>query len=151
MRTLMKVLKNLFGNNTKISAEDIVIKDLNNKGKLLNNCVIIDNGVNENGTYVKWGNGIMMCTKKISFTTKFNVAWGVFYETPSTIPIGFFAKPFVDIPILSITSATGSTVIPESTSGLTKNGIGGIYLARPVKSDSEMSGTIDIIAIGKWK
>ena len=47
-----------------ISAEDIVIIDLNNKGKLLNNCVIIDNGVNENGTYVKWGNGIMMCTKK---------------------------------------------------------------------------------------
>lgn len=37
MRTLMKVLKNLFGNNTKISAEDIAIKNSNNKGMSLDN------------------------------------------------------------------------------------------------------------------
>ena len=35
MRTLMKVLKNLFGNNTKISAENIAIKDNNNEAKTL--------------------------------------------------------------------------------------------------------------------
>lgn len=32
MRTLMNILKNLFGNNTKISAEDIAIKDNNGEG-----------------------------------------------------------------------------------------------------------------------
>lgn len=37
MRTLMKVLKNLFGNNTKISASDIAIKNSNNKGMSLDN------------------------------------------------------------------------------------------------------------------
>ena len=37
MRTLMKVLKNLFGNNTKISANDIAIKNSNNKGMSLDN------------------------------------------------------------------------------------------------------------------
>lgn len=37
MRTLMKVLKNLFGNNTKISANDIAIKNLNNKSMSLDN------------------------------------------------------------------------------------------------------------------
>ena len=37
MQTLMKVLKNLFGNNTKISAEDIAIKNSNNKGMSLDN------------------------------------------------------------------------------------------------------------------
>lgn len=36
MRTLMNILKNLFGNNTKISAEDIAIKDNNGEGKKLN-------------------------------------------------------------------------------------------------------------------
>lgn len=47
MRTLMKVLKNLFGNNTKISASDIAIKNSNNKGMSLDNylkklpCMII--------------------------------------------------------------------------------------------------------------
>lgn len=37
MRTLMKVLKNLFGNNTKINASDIAIKNSNNKGMSLDN------------------------------------------------------------------------------------------------------------------
>ncbi len=35
MRTLMKVLKNLFGNNTKISADNIAIKNSNNRAKNL--------------------------------------------------------------------------------------------------------------------
>ena len=46
MRTLMKVLKNLFGNNTKISAEDIVIKDSNNKARILDKSVIVNSGSN---------------------------------------------------------------------------------------------------------
>ena len=37
MRTLMKVLKNLFGNNTKISADNIAVKDSNGKSKTLSN------------------------------------------------------------------------------------------------------------------
>lgn len=36
MRTLMKVLKNLFGNNTKISAEEIVIKSNEKANKVSN-------------------------------------------------------------------------------------------------------------------
>ena len=112
---------------------------------------IIESGTNSNGTYIKYSNGIMMCTKRVQFSTPFNVAWGSLYETPNPIPVGSFAMPFIDIPILSVASSIGSSVIFESPSGFTKTGIQGIILTRPVKSDSAMGGSFDIIAIGKWK
>ena len=112
---------------------------------------IIESGTNSNGTYIKYSNGIMMCTKRVQFSTPFNVAWGSLYETPNPIPVGSFAMPFIETPILSVASSIGSSVMFESPSGFTKTGIQGIILTRPVKSDSATGGSFDIIAIGKWK
>lgn len=148
---IMQVLSNLFGLNKKINANDIAVKDNNNNARTLDKSVIIDSGSNENGSWVKWADGTMICTKRVSFVSKFNMAWGAFYETPTLIPIGSFAKTFIDVPIISITSSIGSTVIPETPYDFGKDGIIGITLARPVKSDSEIGGEFDITAIGKWK
>lgn len=126
-----------------------LVSSINEVNTLVGN--IIESGTNSNGTYIKYSNGIMMCTKRIQFSSPFNVAWGVLYETPNPIPVGSFAMPFIELPIISTTSVIGSSVILESPSGFTKTGIQGIILARPQKTDTNMGGSIDIIAIGKWK
>lgn len=148
---IMKVLSNLFGLNKKISANDIAVKSSENKVKLLSECVIVDSGTNSNGSWIKYGDGTMICTKRIEFSSPFNVSWGVLYETPEIIPIGSFAKSFIDLPMLSITSVIGATVILETPIGFGKDGMAGMFLARPQKVDSDMAGAIDIIAIGRWK
>lgn len=142
---------NAIGNlaNLNTSAKDNLVSAINGVNTILG--TLIESGTNSNGTYIKYSNGIMMCTKRVQFSTPFNVAWGVFYETPNPIPVGSFAMPFIEIPILSVASSIGSSVIFESPIWLTETGIQGIILMRPVKSDYAMSGSFDIIAIGKWK
>ena len=142
---------NAIGNlsNLNTTNKNNLVSAVNEVNTLAGN--IIESGTNSNGTYIKYSNGIMMCTKRVQFSTPFNVAWGVLYETPQAIPVGSFAMPFIEIPILSVASSFGSSVISESPSGFTKTGIQGIYLARPQRTDSNIEGAIDIIAIGRWK
>lgn len=146
----MKVLKNLFGNNTKISAEDIVIKDSNNKARILDKSVIVDSGSNENGNWVKWADGTMICTKKVGFVgLQFTTAWGNAYET-SPVNLGDYAQEFVDIPLMFISCAT-STAAAEGLAN-TKTSYGAAIFYRPIRTDATTySYTFYLMAIGKWK
>ena len=151
MRTLMKVLKNLFGNNTKISASDIAIKKADNTADTLDNCVIVDSGSNDNGSWIKWADGTMICTKKITFTNVvIDDAWGAVYSSKNTISFGDYAQEFIGIPNVSITLASGSTCFCETFSGRTKKSIGSTWLCKPA-SESGGNMIFDIIAIGRWK
>lgn len=151
MRTLMKVLKNLFGNNTKINANNIAVKKADNSADTLDNCIIVDSGSNSNGSWIKWADGTMICTKKIKFTNVvIKTVWGSVYETSSTIGFGDYAQEFIEIPNVSIDLADGSTCFCETFFGRTKASIGYTWLWKPAVEENGTM-TFNVIAIGKWK
>lgn len=80
-----KIFKNLFGNGSKIHASEIAVAP----GLLLPEAVIVESGNNENGEYVRWGNGLQMCwgSGTLSYSTNFilNFRWT-------------FPKPFISPP-----------------------------------------------------
>ena len=108
-------------------------------------------GSNANGSWIKFADGTMICTKKVRFTNVvINTAWGSFYETASRLDFGDYAKEFIGIPNVCITLADGSTCFCETFSGRTKKSIGSTWLWKPaVEAGGNM--TFDIIAIGRWK
>lgn len=153
MRTLMKVLKNLFGNNTKISAEDIIIKDSNNKARILDKSVIVDSGSNENGNWVKWADGTMVVLQEYFDTKTIYVTMGslkrVGLKAPPDFPQEFKEPPIVQITLqhawlawlmgiegnATTTNATGKELIPIAS----------------VEQTTLTDIKIHILAIGKWK
>lgn len=153
MRALMKVLKNLFGNNTKISAEDIAIKDSNNKARILDKSVIVDSGSNENGSWVKWADGTMVVLQEYFDTKTIYVTMGslkrVGLKAPPDFPQEFKEPPIVQITLqhawlawlmgiegnATTTNATGKELIPIAS----------------VEQTTLTDVKIHILAIGKWK
>ena len=108
-------------------------------------------GSNANGSWIKFADGTMICTKKVRFTNVvINTVWGSVYETASRLDFGDYAQEFIGIPNVCITLADGSTCFCETFSGRTKKSIGSTWLWKPaVEAGGNM--TFDIIAIGRWK
>ena len=129
--------------NLNTSAKDNLVNAVNE--------IVVESGTNANGSWLKYANGIMICTKKITFTNVvINNVWGSVYETASTLNFGDYAQEFIEIPNVSITLADGSTCFCESFSERTKKSIGITWLWKPaVEAGGTM--TFDVIAIGKWK
>lgn len=112
---------------------------------------IVESGSNANGSYIKYFDGTMICTKKIQFTNVvIKNVWGSVYETASTFNFGDYAQEFIETPNVSITLADGSTCFCESFSERTKTSIGSTWLWKPAIEEGGTM-TFDIIAIGKWK
>lgn len=112
---------------------------------------IVESGSNDNGSWIKWADGTMICTKKITFTNVvIDDAWGAVYSSKNTFNFGDYAQEFIEIPNVSITLADGATCFCESFSGRTKTSIGGTWLWKPAV-EAKGTMTFDIIAIGKWK
>lgn len=108
-------------------------------------------GSNENGNWIKFPDGTMICTKKVKFTNVvINTVWGSVYETARKISFGDYAQEFIEIPNVSITLADGATCFCETFSERTKKSIGNTWLWKPaVEANGTM--TFDVIAIGRWK
>lgn len=112
------------------------------------NSTIIEIGSNANGKYVKYGNGLMICTKHISQSIQVNDSWVSWYET--SLALGSWAKEFVDIPMVSVTNVSASGLLVQSFNpSPSRTNAGTVYLTRP--SSGTHVATLDIIAIGKWK
>ena len=108
-------------------------------------------GSNANGSWIKFADGTMICTKKVRFTNVvINTAWGSFYETASKLNFGDYAQEFIGIPNVCITLADGSTCYCETFSGRTTKSIGSTWLCKPT-TENGGNMTFDIIAIGRWK
>lgn len=143
----MKVLKNLFGKKDKIHIDEIAMKQ-GDKAVLLSGTVIIEDGKNENGSYIKFGNGIMICWKE-SFTLDF--------ELPRTLnKIWRFPVPFIEIPMVQVTSRiTNDSARGNHTIILfypKKESIH-IYAHSHGSSSAFRRDTTDVavFAIGRWK
>lgn len=111
---------------------------------------IVESGSNANGDYIKYSDGTMICTKKVSFVgLQFTIAWGNAYETPP-IDLGDYAQEFVEIPLMFISCAY-STAAAEGLAN-TKTGYGRVVFYRPIRTDAaDYSYNIYLMAIGKWR
>ena len=111
---------------------------------------VVESGSNTNGDYIKYSDGTMICTKKVSFVgLQFTIAWGSAYETPP-VDLGDYAQEFVDIPLMFVSCAQ-STAAAEGL-GNTKTGYGSVVFYRPIRTDATTySYTFYLMAIGKWK
>lgn len=149
MRTLMKVLKNLFGNNTKISADNIAVKDSNNKAKTIDACLVSDYGVTENGMWVKFANGLMFTVHQVEQILSRTSAWGNMYETTNMANLGKYPAKFKDTPFVFLT-LFGQNAMFEAVNNSTNESAGEVYLIAPT-SNASAKYTIQVFSAGKWK
>lgn len=110
---------------------------------------VVESGSNENGSWTKWADGTMICTKSVEGTTNFSTAWGSLYES-SSISLGNYAMPFAEKPKVTITNNKYTGYWLENHSEQGTSNAGRVTLLRPNSYNNATYG-LDIIAIGKWK
>lgn len=70
---------------------------------------IIESGSNDNGTYIKFSNGIMICLKSILFDNiNITSALGNIFITDSTLNLGTYPQEFKDNPTTTVTINSGN-------------------------------------------
>lgn len=109
---------------------------------------IIESGSNSNGNYIKYGDGTMICTKKVSFNNTFTTAWGSMYTTDQ-ISLGNWPVGFTEVPTVNASIMSNYSAFIQGIDGCTITAVGSTYLARPVNTNAQ--GYISIMAIGRWK
>lgn len=108
-----------------------------------------ESGSNANGSYIKYADGTLICTKHVSGTTTCNTSWGSLYETP-IIDLGSFAMNFIAVPYVLITNNMNMGAFNEGVKEVTTSSYGKTWIARAGSVDAIDYG-IDCIAIGRWK
>lgn len=111
---------------------------------------IVESGENDNGSWVKYYDGTLICQGSRTFNININKAWGAVYETTDIYDFGQFPIQFVDIPEgVYLTQKTGLTCFSEKIQNTTKANIGSTWFTRPTTMEDE--ATWSFLAIGKWK
>ena len=114
----------------------------------VNNAIgqIIQSGSNDNGNYIKYSDGTMICRGTVTIPVTTSV-WGSLYVCDWTGSISL-PSTFINKPTINATSSTNSGAISKVI--VTTNAITAISVFR----GSEATGVnypIDYIAIGRWK
>ena len=108
-------------------------------------------GSNANGSWIKFADGTMICTKKVTGQAKITATWGNLYDTgDNPLDLGDWPIPFIDVPIVSISfyGANGQWVEGFQTS-TTKEKVGKITIASATSKTA--NSYYNIIGIGRWK
>lgn len=113
---------------------------------------IVESGSNTNGTYIKYADGTMICTKIINAVTSITNTWGSLYES-GDVDLGDFPETFISKPIISVTNASdvGAGAMIEAVFGVSTTSAGQCWLCRGTPRASTVPYMLNIIAIGKWK
>lgn len=112
---------------------------------------IIESGSNENGSWIKFSDGTMITYQSIYYSNLSCITWGSLYTT-GALTITNFPISFVEPPTVNYSWSVDSANCWVSTHDgqkKTKDHAGGIQLVRP--TFGTISGTLEMIAIGKWK
>ena len=119
---------------------------------------IVESGSNENGNWIKFVDGTMICTAtKVFETIDINNSWGNLYES-AELTLGNFPQPFISTPTgincIMITNANtnnkGSAGFIEYIVETTNTSWGKTAIAKATSSVAANIG-LSLIAIGKWK
>lgn len=117
----------------------------------IDNKDIVESGENNNGSWVKYYDGTMICTKKLEgITNNVSKEWGNLYESQSAIDLGSMPETFTELKYInaSLTSNNWHSWIVRHE-GTTTSNFGKLYLARPTTGNVNVN--INCLAIGKWK
>ena len=138
----LKEFKNLPDTSTPINAEN-----LNN-----NFNSIVESGSNENGNYVKYADGTMICYRTYTYTVNVTTSWGSLYYGNNydviTFPAQFIEKPHLQLSAYNtnlsfwLASYTITNIYTDYFSGIT--------VLRPTPEQG-VEVVIRALAIGKWK
>ena len=119
---------------------------------------IVESGSNENGNWIKYNDGTMICTAtKLFENVSVTNSWGNLYET-SELSLGNFPQPFISTPVglncimiaNANTNGKGSAGFVEYIAQTTNTYWGKTAIVKPVSSAVSNIG-LSLIAIGKWK
>lgn len=110
---------------------------------------VVESGSNENGDWVKYMDGTMICTKRVSGTTSATRSWGPLYE--GEVNCGIYPKTFIDTPKITAVSKLGRENIIECFGSSTNNSTFGSLYFLTKDSNQSCNYSFDLIAIGKWK
>ena len=111
---------------------------------------VVESGTNSNGSWTKWMDGTMICTKYIDFgNVSIETAWGSFYETASPLDCGNFAQQFISTPAVSI-MPLNTFFVEKSWNDVTQSSWGKFWACRPA-TYTDYRVMVSCIAIGRWK
>jgi hypothetical protein len=115
----------------------------------LSGVALFNSGSNEKGTYTKFADGTMICTKRLNIQTACSNAWGSMFDSPE-ITIGEFPTNFNAVPIVTAISTGANSCFIEGVRDTTTSTWGKMWICRPVSTNSVWY-TVDLIAVGRWK
>lgn len=134
--------------NLNTSSKDNLVTAINS---------VVENGTNNNGSWIKFADGTMICkfTQIINLTV--NNAWGSLYG--GKFSVHDYPQEFIDIPEASITLVANNDGNYGGWIGNnggtddirpTKKNIGEFVMLRPTTTNNAYY-KVQVIAIGKWK
>lgn len=119
--------------------------NIGNLSNLINS--IIDSGSNENGNYIKFSDGTMICWASIAKTFTTSQHPNVYYTSLSDgFPTFVYPQEFISKPILNVSVEGVSWCSIYSSSNTQFN-----IVVYSVAERTSFSSIFNYIAIGKWK
>lgn len=113
---------------------------------------ITESGTNNNGSYVKFDDGTLMCRKRITTSLDVDNAWGSIYSSsainPSTYPASFLIGTTPNVVIRASLSGAGASVSTTGKGSPVQHM--SIQLVRGTPASGQ-DAVVDILAVGRWK
>lgn len=118
---------------------------------LLNDNPIIESGSNDNGSWIKYADGTMICCGKTTISTSRNSSWGSLYVSPKisgqAYPISFNEIKSVNLTL----EADDNTVWVGSANKGTISNLPSFYIVSATGTSYENEYILNYTAIGSWK
>lgn len=111
---------------------------------------IIESGTNENGNYIKFADGTMICWKQVNVNVRIYVPFGSMYETENRVEFGNYAIPFISTPLI-FGNCVNRLALLEAMQHSTETSFGATWLMRPDADAAAGDYTVNLFAIGRWK
>ena len=121
---------------------------------MYNGYPLIEQGSNENGTWIKYADGTMICSKTVVLNgVAVDDVWGSLYYYADNTTY-YFAQEFIDVPhtfqmSLRTTSGAGGWLGSFQQQYVTKAAFSHFAILRPTVNT--VYGEVNVLAIGKWK
>lgn len=110
---------------------------------------IIESGSNDNGSWIKYSDGTMICYKSTGeIDMNITTSWGSLYE--GNLSLGNFPAEFIETPTISVTPFGSGMLIEQGGFHASETSWGVLTCVRP-NSVENVKARFHLIAIGKWK
>ena len=111
--------------------------------------VIVESGSNDNGSWIKYSDGNMICRKTTGeISMSITTPWGSLYE--GNVSLGNFPAEFIETPTISVTPFGSGMLIEQGGIDASEISWGNATCVRP-NSVENVKARFHLMAIGKWK